>query len=200
MVEELSHILLRPELPSPLHRLQFLLFPLHQFPELKVQSHSLGFGEILPRGLKLQRARVRQEGNIYPSGWVEWGWGPRAESSMGSLFSNSNSVIQVHWKWGLAKLPLKGPAGLQAPTYRANLSKPAEIHTSIHPPQSCWPPSHIRRPVYKLAWSRVISTENPAPGFADVAARAGEGGLPRRQVLLPAREGSLSRSSSLYFN
>lgn len=142
VVEELSHILLRPELPSPLHRLQFLLFPLHQFPELKVQSHSLGFGEILPRGLKLQRARVRQEGNIYPSGWVEWGWGPRAESSMGSLFSNSNSVIQVHWKWGLAKLPLKGPAGLQAPTYRANLrnllkSTPRYIpHSRAGPPHT----------------------------------------------------------------
>lgn len=60
-----------------------------------------------------------------------WG-GASAESSMGSLFSNSNSVIWVPWKWGIAKIPLKGAACLQAPTYSVNISKPVEIHMLTH--------------------------------------------------------------------
>lgn len=112
--------------------LRFLLFTLRQFPELSVQSPPLRFGRRDPfQGSESTKSRSGGKATASPeNGWGRCG-GQGAESSMGSLFSNSNSVIWVHWKWGIAKMPLKEPAGWQAPTEGVNISKPIEIYTLI---------------------------------------------------------------------
>lgn len=132
-----------PEIPFPLPSPPVpplsIVFTLSHFPpKFNFQSPPLGLhGRDPAQGAEARKSQ-RKAGSQHLSRRMGEVDGASSESSMGSLFSNSNSVLCVNWTWGIAKVPLKGSACLQLPP---------TVRTFQNPLKST--PRHI--PAYTLA-------------------------------------------------